>query len=105
MAMDLLKLTGRSMAENTGVKIPDEKKPPGDELVGNFQDIFGEKINELVDITQHSAKMKRDFAAGVEGVDIHDVTIASAQAGLAVESAIQIRNLALRAYQTFSNLR
>lgn len=73
-------------------------------LVENFSSILSENLGGLVETTQDAARLQRDFAAGKTD-NIHEVMIAGAKANLAVETALQVRNLALRAYQTLSQLR
>ena len=69
-----------------------------------FKNLLKEKIGDLVDVTQTSSRMTRDFVAGKVD-NLHEVMIASAKSGLAVDTALQIRNLAIRAYQNLSQLR
>ncbi|RMH56223.1 MAG: flagellar hook-basal body complex protein FliE [Candidatus Hydrogenedentota bacterium] len=77
---------------------------PGAELVQEFGKILGEKLESLIDVTQTSERMARDFAAGkVE--NLHEVMIAGAKADLAIETAVQVRNLAVRAYQNLTTMR
>lgn len=76
----------------------------GASLIGDFQKILGEKLGDLVGATGEAAKMQREFAAGKTD-NIHEVMIAGAKANLAMETAMQVRNLALRAYTQLSQLR
>ena len=106
MAIDLLKLAGRDNPIPTpSVPVSTGPPKPGAKLAEEFQKIFGDQLAELVNVTQESARLDRDFAAGVEGVGIDDVMISAAKSGLAVDAALQIRNLAFRAFQTLTQLR
>jgi len=73
-------------------------------LIEDFSSILSKNLGGLVETTQDAARLQRDFAAGKTD-NIHEVMIAGAKASLAVETAIQVRNMALRAYTTLSQLR
>lgn len=103
MSIDLLKLTPQPR--------PTEEPTPkssssasGAGLAGEFEKIFGEQMQNLIDITQKSERLDRDFAAGKTD-NINAVMVAGAEAGLAIETALQVRNMALRMYQTLTQLR
>lgn len=73
-------------------------------VVEEFSKLLSEKIGGLIETTQNSARLQRDFAAGKTD-NIHEVMIAGAKSSLVIETALQVRNLALRAYQALSQIR
>ena len=102
--MDLMKLTPKMPEAFQKPKKDEESKGAGASLADTFSQILDEKLGDLVGATQDAARLQRDFAAGRTD-NVHEVMIAGAKANLAVETALQVRNLALRAYQTLSQLR
>lgn len=82
----------------------DRKGGAGAQVVDEFSNILKEKMGDLVGVTQESARADRDFAAGKTD-NIHEVMMSAAKASLAVDTAVQIRNLAIRAYQSLVQLR
>lgn len=104
MTMDLTKLTPKMPEAFRKAKREPDAPGAGAALADEFSNILDEKLGDLVSTTQDAARLQRDFAAGKTD-NIHEVMIAGAKANLAVETALQIRNLALRAYQTLSQLR
>jgi flagellar hook-basal body complex protein FliE len=76
----------------------------GSVVAEDFKSLFKEKLGALVDVTQESSRLTRDFAAGKVD-NIHEVMISAAKSGLAIDTALQIRNLAIGAYQKLSQLR
>ena len=110
MSMDLLKMTARlpeAMGEHAaggaGAK-PSVPLGAGAQVASDFGKLFQENVNSLVDVTAHSDRLDRAFAAG-QTDNIHEVMVAAAQANMALETAMQVRNIAVRAYQTLTQLR
>jgi flagellar hook-basal body complex protein FliE len=98
--VDLIDLTPRP-AE------PDRSGAPpsrGPDLGEEFGRILSLKMKDLNDLQRESARLDRALAAG-EAVDIHQVMIAAAKAGLALDLAVQVRNAALRAYTQVTQIR
>lgn len=81
-----------------------ESAATGSDVASEFQNILSGHLKSLVKVSQHSNKMDRDFAAGKVN-NVHDVMVAAARSSLAMDTAIQIRNLAVRAYQKLTQLR
>lgn len=105
MSIDLLSLRVGATAEKPAAAEPTSKPPgAGSQVAGEFASILRGKLDDLVDVTTESARLDRDFAAG-KTENIHEVMVAAAKSGLAVETALQIRNLAVRAYTTLTQLR
>lgn len=79
-------------------------RPRGPDLADEFANVLAAKMRDLADLQRESARLDRALAAG-EAVEIHQVMIAAAKAGLAMDLAVQIRNLALRAYTQVTQIR
>lgn len=107
--VDLLRLTaaGAVRERQGGARSAREEVPPASAgtLASNFTKLLDEKIRTLDGIQQKSLEMNVRFAAGDPSIEIHDVTIASAKASLAMEVALQFRTLALRTVERLVNLR
>lgn len=105
MSVDLLKLVPQARKESAAMPAAAKAEPgTGASIIEEFHAIFSEKMKDLVDATSTSDRLDRDLAAGKTD-NIHEVMIAASKAGLAVETAMQVRNMALRAYQTLTQLR
>lgn len=84
-----------------GVKAPDK----GNQVDGGlgFSEQLKQAFNEVNDTQIEADKITRDFLAGkVE--DLHQVTIATQQANLALQLTVQIRNKIVDAYQEISRM-
>lgn len=99
--IDLLDLTPRPPVEAGRAAAPAARGP---DLGDEFARILAEKVGEMNDLQRESARLDRALAAG-EAVDIHQVMIAAAKANLALDLAVQVRNLALRAYTQVTQIR
>ena len=62
-----------------------------------FSDVFGKLINSVNEIQQASGEAERAFIAG-EPIELHEVMIKSAQAGVATDLVLEIRNKLVNAY-------
>ncbi len=62
-----------------------------------FSDVFGKLINSANEIHQAADQAEEAFLAG-EPVELHDVMIKSAQAGVATDLVLEIRNKLVNAY-------
>lgn len=102
--IDLMKLVPPAPVKPTQAPEVAPKLGAGAHVVQEFGSILKEKMGDLVAATQESARADRDFAAGKTD-NIHEVMVSAAKASLAVDTAVQIRNLAIRAYQTLTQLR
>ena len=60
---------------------------------------MGEALGSVNKLQLESDSIATQFAAGVQGIDIHDVTISSEKAKLALSLTIEIRNKLVEAYQ------
>jgi flagellar hook-basal body complex protein FliE len=102
--MDLMKLVPPMPDKVLETPVATPKMGAGAHVAQEFGNILKEKMGDLVEVTQESARADRDFAAGKTD-NIHEVMISAAKASLAVDTAVQIRNLAIRAYQSLTQLR
>lgn len=78
------------------------------EIENRSQDIsFGEIINNELDKLNdkhiYADKMVQDFISG-EGQDLHSIMIATEEARLSMELAVQIRNKVIEALNTVNNI-
>jgi flagellar hook-basal body complex protein FliE len=70
-------------------------KPAGGDLFGKM---VGDAIANLNGMQQNADQLATSLAAG-ENVDIHDVVLAQEQTNLAFQTALQVRNKVVDAYQ------
>jgi len=108
VSIDLFALTpkapGAADAALPSARHEGAKTAPAD-LAVKFSDLLSQKVEELDAIHQRSENLDQRFAAGDPSVEIHDVTIAAAQANLSLETAMQFRTLGLRVIERLINLR
>ena len=64
----------------------------------NFMDLVKGFVGDVNDIQLHSGKMIDAFAAG-EVTDVHQVMVASQEAGLALDLLLEVRNRTMEAFQ------
>lgn len=69
----------------------------------SFKDTFAKAMNEISDTRARGADLAQRFAAG-EPVELHTVMAASAEAGLALDLAIEMRNKVVEAYRSLINM-
>ena len=68
-----------------------------------FGDTLTRFLTEASDAGAASADLTQRFAAG-ENVELHKVMAASAEAGIALDLVIELRNKAVDAYRTIINM-
>ncbi|HLH80797.1 MAG TPA: flagellar hook-basal body complex protein FliE [Chthonomonas sp.] len=78
---------------------------PGETSVSgkSFGQFLSEAINEVNQAQLHADDLTARFAAG-EPLDVHQVMIASQEASVALDLAVQVRNRLLDAYQQIISL-
>lgn len=69
----------------------------------SFKDIIKDEMNRLNDIQLKADEMTDKFIAG-EIDDLHSVMIATEEARLALELAVQIRNKCVEAFKEINNM-
>lgn len=107
MSIDLFSLSAKASTD-AAAEAPRARRPKehaSGDLALKFSDLLSQKVEDLDAVQRKSEEMDTRFAAGDPNVQIHDVTIAAAQANLALETAMQFRTLALRAVERLINLR
>ncbi len=106
MKLDLMKLRAEAPLEPASTRTASvvRERPPGAQLAEGFKSLLDEKIQDLAGITTDSARMDRDFAAGKTD-NVHEVMVAAAKSSMAIDTAVQIRNLAVRAFNALTQLR
>ena len=80
------------------------KAPPGDSEEG-FGKLFFQALNQVNDLQQHSMNMAQTLLIDPDSVNVHDVTIALAEANLALSMTKTIMDRAVRAYQAIISTR
>ena len=70
-----------------------------------FGDLFFGALREVNDLQLEAIDRQRQMVLAPDSVDIHDVTIAIAEANLAIAAAKQISDAAIRAYREIVNIR
>lgn len=64
----------------------------------SFGDVINDAIDKLNNLSNRSATMSKQFAAG-ENVELHDVMVASQEADVAMRLTLQLRNKVMEAYR------
>jgi flagellar hook-basal body complex protein FliE len=62
-----------------------------------FSDVFGKLINSVNEIHQAAGDAENAFIAG-EPIELHEVMVKSAEAGVATDLVLEIRNKLINAY-------
>jgi flagellar hook-basal body complex protein FliE len=75
----------------------------GEEKSSNFLDTLKEKLNEVNDKQIQADNLTQEFIIGEEE-DVHKVMIATEEAKLSLELAVQIRNKLIDAYGEFNSM-
>jgi flagellar hook-basal body complex protein FliE len=75
----------------------------GEEKSSNFLDTLKEKLNEVNDKQIQADNLTQEFIMGEEE-DVHKVMIATEEAKLSLELAVQIRNKLIDAYSEFNRM-
>ncbi len=76
--------------------IPVENPSPAN---GEFSNLLTQSIDKVNELTQTSSDMAKAFELGDPNVNLPDVMIAKAKAGIAFEGMVQVRNKVVEAYQ------
>ena len=79
---------------------------PGDpDTERAFGEVFFDAVNRVNELQLRAIDRQQQMVIDPDGVDIHDVTIAIAEANLAVATAKQVSDAAIRAYREIVNVR
>ena len=107
MLSDLTRLAAQAQAQapkapvNVQDKMPSPSvaKTSGPDQEMSFGSLFTKAINEVNNAQMNSAKLKKAFEAGMPGVDLPQVMVASQKASVAFEAMLEVRKHLLKAYQ------
>lgn len=91
--MKYMKIEGISSFE-----LPELKKVDNSSNNINFADILENQLNKLNDVQLNAEEATMDLLTG-KATDIHQVMIATEEAKLSLELAVQIRNKLVDAYK------
>lgn len=69
----------------------------------DFKEIISDEINKVNNIQIHADKITEQFISG-EVDDLHTVMIATEEARLSLELAVQIRNKVVESYKEINNM-
>lgn len=69
----------------------------------NFKEIISDEINKVNNMQIHADKITEQFISG-EVDDLHTVMIATEEARLSLELAVQIRNKLVESYKEINNM-
>lgn len=69
----------------------------------NFKEIISDEINKVNNMQIHADKMTEQFISG-EIDDLHTVMIATEEARLTLELAVQLRNKVIESYKEINNM-
>jgi flagellar hook-basal body complex protein FliE len=78
---------------------------PGGGIESVFGNLFFEALGQVNDLQLTAIERQQQMVLEPDSVDIHDVTIAIAEANLAIATAKQVSDAALRAYREIVNVR
>lgn len=76
-----------------------------DSKTGSFEEMLLQALNGVNDLQQMSDQLGQQMIINPDSVDTHDVTIAMAQANLAVSLTKAVVDGALQAYSNIINIR
>jgi len=103
MEMDFIKINDRIVQSTMKRPIP-HKMNNLDKASGSFVSYLENRINKVEDLQKESKEMTQGFLMGkVE--NLHDVTIASERAGLAMKTLNTLRKKILEVYKDVSSTR
>ena len=100
-------VTGDSvrLARTDGRHLPgfgEAGKTPGS---GDFSEVLMGALGDANTLQQESTALAQSFITDPDSVDVHDVTIAMAQANMAVQITKQVLDGAIKAYKEIINVR
>ena len=104
---------GLLRSESLQLQITDPRHMSGDagkrsdSKIGNgeFKEVFLGALDQVNELQIQAMEKQKLLITNPDSVEIHDVTIAIAQANLAISAAKQISDSAIRAYREIINVR
>jgi len=100
MAIKGIDVTAARMREAYGAATP---APAGSSQDSSFARRLAEMVQDVDGLMDHSGDVQRRLVSG-EAIDVHDVTIAGQEAGLAFKLMVEVRNKLVEAYQELMRL-
>lgn len=99
MSIKGIDVTAARMREAYGVGQPAPTGPSD----SSFAKRLSEMVQDVDGLMDHSADVQQRLISG-EPIDVHDVTIAGQEAGLAFKLMVEVRNKLVEAYQELMRL-
>jgi len=99
MSIKGIDVTAQRMRDAYGAGISKPAESPG----GGFARRLAEMVGDVDTMLDHSSDVQNRLVTG-EALDVHDVTIAGQEAGLAFSLMVEIRNKLVEAYQELMRL-
>jgi flagellar hook-basal body complex protein FliE len=84
-------------------ELPELKKVDTNSNNTNFSEILKNELDKVNDIQLNAEQATQDLLTG-KATDVHQVLIATEEAKLSLEMAVQIRNKLVDAYQEISRM-
>lgn len=81
-------------------KINNDKSNP----TQSFIDVFQKKLDEVNDSQVNAEITTKNFIDGDDNIDIHQVMLASEEAKMSLQLAIQVRNKLVEGYQELNRM-
>ena len=70
----------------------------------SFADVLQQSIGQVNELQQASTEVHKQFARGVEDVNLTDVMVAGQKSRIAFEAMVQVRNKLLESYQQIQRM-
>jgi flagellar hook-basal body complex protein FliE len=70
----------------------------------DFSSVFKDQLNQLNQSQVNAQQLGQRFTLGDDSVGLSDVMISSQKVGIAMQTAVQVRNKLLTSYQTIMNM-
>jgi len=74
-----------------------------DNGIESFKSLLNDKLNEVNQLQVDSENTTEDFINGKD-VDIHQVMLSAEEAKMSIETAVQVRNKIVEAYQEINRM-
>jgi flagellar hook-basal body complex protein FliE len=78
---------------------------PENGVEASFGRMFLDALSQVNEVQHRAMTLEQQMVTSPESVDVHDVTIAIAEANLAISTTKAVVDGAIRAYQEITNLR
>lgn len=80
-----------------------DSEKSNDNGIESFKSLLNDKLNEVNQLQVDSENATEDFINGKD-IDIHQVMLSAEEAKLSIETAVQIRNKIVEAYQQINSM-